>query len=502
MTDPKTVLRLCNVSKRFGATQALRDMSLDIYPGEVHAIIGENGAGKSTMITVMTGVHAPSAGHVEIDGVRVDLRGPQEARTHGVTAMYQEPMVFPDLDVAENIFISSTTEGLIQRRGDLHARAEDLTRRIGMTLDLDQMAATLTLAEQQAVEIARALSQDVRVLIMDEPTAALSAHEAEQLRAVAVRLARQGVAVIYISHRLEEIFEIGDRVTVIRDGEHISTRPIAEVTSEQMIAEMVGREVDHLFEHVPSKARDEVMLEVRDLTREGVFEGISFDLRAGEILCMAGLIGARRTDVGLALFGIAPATAGTIRFKGQPLRATSPREAIDAGIAYVSEDRRKLGLAMPMSIRANISLATLRDFLSPWGMVNRRRELQIAQAYREKLNIRAADMDMAVAQLSGGNQQKVMLAKWLNLHPDLLIFDEPTRGVDVGAKAEVHTLIRDFAAQGGAVLVISSDLPEVLALGDRIAVMREGRMMDILDNAEATQERIMTLATGQRVAAA
>lgn len=491
------VLSLCDVRKRFGATVALDAMTLDLFPGEVHAIVGENGAGKSTMIKIMTGVHAPTAGHVAIDGQQVALAGPQAARDRGVTAMYQEPMVFPDLDVAENIFISSTSEGLVQRQGDLHRRAAELCARIGMVLDLDRLAIQLTLAEQQAVEIARALSQDVRVLIMDEPTAALSAHEAEQLRGVATRLAREGVAVVYISHRLEEVFEIADRVTVIRDGRHISTRPIGEVTSEAMIAEMVGREVDHLFEHVPSKADDEVVLQVAGLGRAEAFEDVSFDLRRGEILCMAGLIGARRTDVALALFGIAPADAGQIRYKGTEIAITSPRQAIAAGIAYVSEDRRKLGLAMPMSIRANVTLATLGDVLTPAGFLRRRRETEIARAYRERLNIRAPDVEMPVDQLSGGNQQKVMLAKWLALKPDLLIFDEPTRGVDVGAKAEVHQLIRDFAAQGGAVLVISSDLPEVMAMGDRIAVMREGRLMAILDNAEATQERVIALAAGQ-----
>ncbi len=493
----RPVLALRGVSKRFGQTAALTDMSLELYPGEVHAIVGENGAGKSTMIKIMTGIHAPSEGHVEIDGERVALAGPHEARERGVTAMYQEPMVFPDLDVAENIFISSTREGLVQRRKTLLRKAAALVERIGMDLDLDRLASQLTLAEQQAVEIARALSQDVRVLIMDEPTAALSAHEAEQLRRVAKALAGEGVAVVYISHRLEEIFEIADRVTVIRDGAHISTRPIAETTRDTMIAEMVGREVTHFFEHVPSKARPEAMLEVTGLTREGVFEDVSFTLQRGEILAMAGLIGARRTDVALALFGILPATSGEIAYKGERLAITAPREAIARGIAYVSEDRRKLGLAMPMAISANISLATLGEFLSPAGLLRRRREREVARAYRERLNIRAADVEMPVEDLSGGNQQKVMLAKWLNLKPDLLIFDEPTRGIDVGAKAEVHALIRDFVAEGGAALVISSDLPEVLAMGDRILVMREGRVMGILDNAQASQTRIMALATGQ-----
>jgi len=399
--------------------------------------------------------------------------------------------------VAENVFISSNREGLFQNQRALRKKAHELIDRIGMTLDVDRIASGLTLAEQQAVEIARALSQDVRVLIMDEPTASLSAHEAEQLRRIATTLAGQGVAVVYISHRLEEIFEIADRVTVIRDGQHISTRPINEVTSDGMIADMVGREVGNYFEKAPSHAQPETMLEVRGLAREGVFSDIDFDLHKGEILCMSGLVGARRTDVALALFGAVPATAGTVLYKGETVNFTKPRQAIDAGIAYVSEDRRKFGLAMPMGISANVSLATLSDFVSSFGLVDRRGEAEMAEAYRKRLNIRTPSVDIAVEMLSGGNQQKVMLAKWLNLQPDLLIFDEPTRGIDIGAKAEVHDLIRAFVAEGGAAIVISSDLPEVLAMGDRILVMREGRQMGIVDNADATPEGIMALATGQ-----
>ncbi|MBZ9988181.1 sugar ABC transporter ATP-binding protein [Mesorhizobium sp. BH1-1-5] len=495
MTAP--VLALRSVSKRFGMTLALDDMTMELHAGEVHAIVGENGAGKSTMIKIMTGIHQPTSGVLEIGGRPALVNGPQAARAAGLAAMYQEPMVFPDLDVAENIFISSTREGWLQNRGKLRRKARELIERIGMHVDVDRVASGLTLAEQQAVEIARSLSQDVRVLIMDEPTASLSAHEAAQLRAVAANLARQGVAVVYISHRLEEVFEIAHRVTVIRDGRHISTRPIAEVTSQSMIAEMVGRDVSNYFEKAPSHATSEVVLSVRDFGREGVFEDISFDLRRGEIMCMAGLIGARRTDVGLAIFGIAPATSGTMTYKGAPISVTKAAQAIDLGIAYVSEDRRKLGLAMSMSIRSNISLATLAQYLSPAGMLDRKRERETAEAYRKRLNIRTPDVELAVGLLSGGNQQKVMLAKWLNLRPDLLIFDEPTRGIDVGAKAEVHDLIREFVAKGGAALVISSDLPEVLALGDRILVMREGRQMAIVDNAGATQHGIIALATGQ-----
>ncbi|MBD0321677.1 MAG: sugar ABC transporter ATP-binding protein, partial [Gemmatimonadetes bacterium] len=472
-------------------------MTLELFPGEVHAVVGENGAGKSTMIKTMTGVHAPTTGTVEVDGQPVVLSGPREARAKGISAIYQEPMVFPDLDVAENIFISATDLGVVQRKGVLRERARELIARIGMRLDPDRVASGLTLAEQQAVEIARALSQDVRVLIMDEPTASLSAHEAGELRRIARGLAAEGVAVVYISHRLEEIFEVADRVTVIRDGKHISTRPIAEVTPQRMIAEMVGREVGNYFRKDASHATPEVVLRVMDLAVEDVFEGVSFDLRRGEVLCLAGLIGARRTDVGLALFGVHPATSGAIHWRGRDVRIGSPREAMGLGIAYVSEDRRKLGLAMPLSIRSNMTLATLRKVLTRWGLLREREERRVTEEYRRRLNIRMADADTAVGKLSGGNQQKVMLAKWLETNPELLIFDEPTRGIDVGAKAEVHDLIRDFVRQGGAAVVISSDLPEVLALGDRILVMREGRQMGVLSHEEASQEAVMRLATGQ-----
>jgi rhamnose transport system ATP-binding protein len=462
----------------------------------VHAVVGENGAGKSTMIKIMTGVHQPTSGRIEIDGRPVTLLGTRAARSAGIAAIYQEPMVFPDLDVAENVFIAATDLGLVQNRRALRAAARALIARIGMTLDVDRIASGLTLAEQQAVEIARALSQKVRVLIMDEPTAALSAHEAAELRRIARQLAAEGVAVVYISHRLEEVFEIAHRVTVIRDGSHISTRPIAEVTPDGLIADMVGREVGNYFAKAPSTATQEVVLSVRDLGCGDVFRGVGFDLHRGEILAMAGLIGARRTDVGLSLFGIAPPDAGRILWKGRELRVAGPAAAMAAGIAYVTEDRRKLGLALPMPIRANITLATLARVLSPLGLIDRARETAVAEAHRRRLNIRTPDVEAEVGMLSGGNQQKVMLARWLEMKPDLLILDEPTRGIDVGAKAEVHDLIRAFAAQGGSVIVISSDLPEVLALGDRILVMREGRQMGILDHAEASQEAVMRLATG------
>lgn len=495
----QSVLELRSVAKVFGQTKALSEMSLALNAGEVHAIVGENGAGKSTMIKIMTGIHQPTSGEIVINGTVTSISGSRGAREKGIAAIYQEPMVFPDLDVAENIFISSTREGFIQNRSELERKARDIIARIGIPLDVTRMANGLTLAEQQAVEIARALSQDVRVLIMDEPTASLSAHEAEQLRHVAKSLAEDGVSVVYISHRLDEIFEIADRVTVIRDGIHISTRPIGEVTAQSMIAEMVGRDVGNYFQKAPSVAQKDILLSVKDLACGEIFEGINFDLHKGEVLCMAGLVGARRTDVALSVFGINPATSGTIIYKGQQLTITSPRQAMDAGIAYVSEDRRKLGLAMPMSVRENITIATLDQYLSPLGLVDLAHETETALAFKDRLNIRVPDVETPVEILSGGNQQKTMLAKWLNMKPDLLIFDEPTRGIDVGAKAEVHDLIRKFVAEGGAVLMISSDLPEVMAMGDRILVLREGRQMAIVENEGSTQESIMALATGQTV---
>ncbi|MCB6180059.1 sugar ABC transporter ATP-binding protein [Rhodobacter sp. Har01] len=491
------ILELRGVSKSFAATAALRDMSLSVLPGEVHAIVGENGAGKSTLIKIMTGVYQPDAGEVVVEGRPVVLRSTQEAQGAGIAAIYQEPMVFPDLDVAENIFISNRAKGAVMHWGALYREAEAIVAQLGVALDVRRAASGLTLAEQQTVEIARALSLQVKVLIMDEPTASLSAHEVARLMTIARALKAQGVAVIYISHRLDEIFRIADRVTVIRDGQHISTRPIAEVTEDGMVAEMVGRALESFAMKTAANPHGEVLLSVQGLGRAGVFHGVSFDLARGEVLCLAGLVGARRTDVALALFGIAPATEGRVVLDGREVALTTPRAAMDHGIAYVSEDRRKLGLAMTLPILANVSLASLRKLLGAFGLIDRKAERAMAEGYRRQLAIRAPDVGTEVSKLSGGNQQKVMLAKWLETKPRVLIFDEPTRGIDVGAKAEVHNIIRHLAAEGVAVLVISSDLPEVLALADRVLVMREGRQAGILLIEQASQERVIGLATGQ-----
>lgn len=491
------LLELENISKSFAMTAALSDMSFSVEPAEVHAIVGENGAGKSTLIKIMTGVYQPDAGTLVCGGNPVTIPNTQVAQKLGIGAIFQEPMVFPDLDVAENIFISHRDKGLLMNWKQLHLEADALVKQLGITLDVRRSASGLTLAEQQTVEIARALSLDVKVLIMDEPTASLSAHEVNKLLDISRTLKSRGVAVLYISHRLDEIFKIADRVTVLRDGKHISTKLIADVTREGLVRDMVGRNIDAFATKKKANDVGKTVLSVRNLGRTGVFSGVSFDVHAGEILCFAGLVGARRTDVGLALFGVAPATEGMIEIEGQPVTVRTPREGMAHRIAYVSEDRRKMGLAMPMSIFSNITLPSLKSFLGRFGLIDGAKEKSRAEDYRNLLGIRSPDVLIEVGKLSGGNQQKVMLAKWLETKPRIMIFDEPTRGVDVGAKAEVHNIIRQLAKDGVAIIVISSDLPEVLALADRTLIMREGRQMGIFAVENATQENIMALATGQ-----
>ena len=491
------ILEIRGVAKRFDATQALEDVSLALHAGEIHALLGENGAGKSTLIKIITGVHQPDSGMILLGGQPVTIRSAAEAQRLGVAAIYQEPLLFPDLNVAENIFISHQDRGAVVGWREMFREADKILAELGMTLDVRKPARGLTLAAQQSVEIAKAISLNVRVLIMDEPTASLSAHEVQELFKLVRDLKRQGVAILFVSHRMEEVFEIADKITVFRDGRLISTRTRLEATPQRAIADMVGREID-LTKARTSCAQKDVVLSVADLGRQGVFEGVSFDLHRGEVLGFAGLIGAGRTDVGLALFGIEPATSGRILLGGKPVTVRTARDGMSLGIAYVSEDRRQLGLVLPMSIFANITLPVLRRYLSRLGLVRTGLERRTADTFRDRLAIRTPSVDLEVAKLSGGNQQKVMLSKWLNTNPSVLILDEPTRGVDVGSKAEVHAIIGQLAAEGIGVIVISSDLPEVLVLSDRVLIMREGRQMAILDRAEANEETVMTAAMGQR----
>jgi rhamnose transport system ATP-binding protein len=474
------VLAMRGISKRFGATRALDDVSLELRRGEVHALVGENGAGKSTLIKVMTGVYPPDEGEVLVDGTPATPRNAADAQRLGIAAIYQEPLIFPDLSVAENIFIGHRDLGRVVRWRRMCTDAEALLSRLDVHLDPRMPAVGLPVAAQQAIEIAKAISLDVRVLIMDEPTAALSAHEVERLFRQVRQLRDEGVAVLFISHRLEEVFAIADRISVFRDGRHISTQARADVTTAGLIAAMVGREAEDFYARSDHRT-GEVVLRVRDLGRTGVFSGVSFDVRRGEVLGLAGLVGAGRTDVALALFGIAPAETGTIEIRGRQVEIGHPGRAMDLGIAYVSEDRRHVGLSLSQSVTANITLPALGRYVSRLGLVDRRAERETSERFRTQLGIRTSGLNQAVGLLSGGNQQKTMLAKWLNTEPTVLILDEPTRGIDVGAKAEVHHIIDELARQGVAVVLISSDLPEVLAMSDRVLVMREGGQSGLFD---------------------
>ncbi len=493
MSEP--ILRLTNISKSFAGVHALRDVRLELYPGEVHALLGENGAGKSTLVKVMTGVHQPDAGDITLRGERIQLADPRAAAARGISAIYQELSIFPDLDIAENIYVGRrpTFAGGVVDWGRMRREASQLLDALGVRMDLKTRARSLSIAQQQMIEIARALSMNARILIMDEPTSALTLSEVADLFRIVRRLRDDGTAVLFISHRLEELFDIADRVTVLRDGAYVDTQPMAGVTQEALIRMMVGRQVTDLF---PKKTaeRGEVILRVSDLSRAGSFAGVSFELRRGEILGLAGLVGAGRTEVSQALFGVEPATGGTIEIDGRPARITSPKQAMARGMAYVPEDRQHHGLVLPMDIAANITLPTLSRFVKR-GWLQDRQARQAAYEAAARMEVRATNVWQKARELSGGNQQKVVLAKWLSTDPRILILDEPTRGIDVGTKAAVHGLMSDLAAQGMAILMISSELPEVLGMSDRILVMREGRVTGLFDRGEATQEKIMQAAT-------
>ncbi|HEX6300205.1 MAG TPA: sugar ABC transporter ATP-binding protein [Acidimicrobiia bacterium] len=495
MTDTRPILEIEGVSKRFDATQALKDVSMTLLPGEVHGLVGENGAGKSTLIKIMTGIHNADEGTMTLDGEAFVPQDAADAQLHGVAAIYQEPSIFPDLTVAENIFVGHQDRGWLVNWKTMMSDAEGILATLDIDTDPAMPAAGLTVAGQQAVEIAKAISLDTRVLIMDEPTAALSAHEVQRLFNQVRRLKESGVAVLFITHRLEELFEVCDRLSVFRDGQHISTRPMSEATEESIVREMVGRDPSDFFSR-GEHPEGEVMLRVDSLDVAGKFADVTFEVRRGEVFGLAGLVGAGRTEVALALFGITPAERGTIELEGRRISVQSPNEALAHGIAYLSEDRRSLGLSLDQSVSANITLATLDRYTTSLGMVDRTAELEDARALREQLDIKTPDLDTPVGNLSGGNQQKTMLAKWLNTEPKVLILDEPTRGIDVGAKADVHGFIDDLARSGIAIILISSDLPEVLAMSDRVAVMKEGILTVILDKSQATQERVMEAAVG------
>ena len=496
MTQSTPILELVGVSKRFGAVEALKDVSLALSAGEVHALVGENGAGKSTLVRILAGVHRPDSGTLKLDGQEIVLRGPASARNRGIAVIHQHPNLFPDLEVAENVFIGHLPRGRLGRVDwrELHRQAGKLFANLGVAQKVNVPVRGLSVADQQLVEIAKALSMEARVLVMDEPTAALSANEVERLFAITRQLRDRGVAVLFVDHRMDEVFEIADRVSVLRDGGHVITAPVSALTPEDTIRHMVGRRIESLYPKAEASV-GEIALEVRGLTRKGVFSDVSFEVRRGEIVGLAGLVGAGRSEIARVLFGIDRADAGEVSVLGKRAIIESPTDAMRLGIVYVPEDRHEHGLVLDFSIAANISLPIVRR-LSRLLVMDRRRETDLATDYSKQFQVRSTSVRQSVSGLSGGNQQKVVIAKWLATKPTVLLLDEPTHGVDIGAKAEVHRIISQLAVQGMAIVLISSELPELMGMADRVLVLHEGRVAAGFGRDELSQERIMAAATG------
>lgn len=493
----KTLLQLTDIRKSFGAVRALNGVSFELLPGEVHALLGENGAGKSTLIKVITGAHQPDGGKLVVEGHEVSHLTPSKARELGIACIYQQPALFPDLTVAENIGLRLKKTGLFSRVrwANQRTHAVELLHRIGAEISPDAEVRSLSMPEQQLVEIACALGSGARIVVMDEPTASLTQKEQHLLFKVVRDLRASGVGVVYISHRLEEIFALADRVTVLRDGESVGTNPVGSLTESQMIKLMVGREVSSIYP--PSEgAPGKVVLSLANLgcAACGV-SGVTLDVRAGEIVGMAGLVGAGRTELARILFGITPADSGEVSLNGEKISISSPREAIAHGIAYVPEDRRRHGVILEMPIAHNMTMAIHPEFF-PGSILRFQAESLLAKDFIRDLGIKAYGPDAPGGSLSGGNQQKVSVARWLATKPKLLILDEPTQGVDVGAKSEIHKIIRGLAKEGLAVLMISSDLPEVLGMSDRVAVMRGGKLVELIDQEHADAHTVMAAALG------
>ncbi len=491
------LLEATDITKSYAGVQALKRASFDLRAGEVHALVGENGAGKSTLIKIITGAVRNDGGTITIDGQAINDNSPQLAKSRGIAAIYQQPALFPELTVAENITIGLERQGAWRRIHwkARHARAAELLARVGAKISTDALAGELTMPQQQLVEIARALGADARVLIMDEPTASLSEEDAQNLFRVIRELRSRGVGIIYISHRLDELPVIADRVTVLCDGETIETRLMADVDRQELIRLMVGRELSAVF---PKREVEfgETVFEARNLRCHAAgISNVSLTVRAGEILGFAGLVGAGRTELARTLFGLTPATGGEIRLRGKQIKINSAAEAIELGIAYVPEDRRRHGVILDLPISANTTLASLRQ-IAKFGFINFQTEREIAADYALRLGVKTPALFAVAATLSGGNQQKVALSRWLATKPSVLILDEPTQGIDVGAKSEIHSLMCDLARQGMAILMISSELPEILGMSDRIAVMRGGTIAATFDRAEATQQQILAAALG------
>jgi rhamnose transport system ATP-binding protein len=488
------LLEMKDVKKRFGGAIALRGTSLSVRAGEIHALLGENGAGKSTMLKILAGVHEHDGGEITLGGAPFISGSPQASIDQGIAVIYQEPSLFLDLSLAENVFIGrQPKKGIAIDWKEAQSQAAKLFKELGVELDPKRQARGLSIADQQVVEIAKALSMNANIILMDEPTAALSASEVERLMTVMRSLRAANKAVIFVSHRLDEVFAISDHITVMRDGATVSEKAISKTDLQTVIKEMVGRELTELFPKTEHKI-GEVVLEVKDLTNPAYFRNVSFNVRKGEIVALAGLVGSGRSEIARSIFGIDSYDSGSVKINNKPLKKKSPIAAMAEKIALVPEDRRQQGLFMVAGVNRNISMESFARLTGRF-FINFKKERALTDLWRENLSIKYADQSDPVDRLSGGNQQKTVLAKWLATDPDLLIVDEPTRGIDVGTKAEVHRLIDKAAGEGKAILMISSELPEVLGMADRIIVMREGRQVTELSRKEATQENVIAAAT-------
>ncbi len=496
--EHSVILSISNLSKSFGSVRALRGVNLELRRGEIHAIAGENGAGKSTLMKIIDGILRPDSGEIFIDGKPAHIASPTEAQQLGIGFVHQEIALCPDVSVAENIFmgVTNTSRALLMDYRDLRQRAAVILNQLG-DIDPSALVGTLSISQQQLVEIAKALTLDCRILIFDEPTAALTEREATLLFEIIHRLANQGIAVIYISHRMAEIFAHCDRVTVLRDGQYITTQDIRSTSPEQVVAAMVGRVIDKLYpeKQTQDEKSDEIILDVAHLSETGRFHDITFQLRKGEILGFGGLIGAGRSEIVKGICALEGQVTGTVRLHGQQLAPSHYRDSIDAGIVYLSEDRKGDGLFLDMSIASNISALSVEQVASPLGLIDDRREMQQARELGRLLALKCASVADSVSTLSGGNQQKVAIAKMLSVDPKVIFLDEPTRGVDVGAKAEIHRILRDLARSGVGIVVISSELPELIGFCDRVLVVREGRIAGEVAGEDMTEEKIMYLAS-------
>ncbi len=500
MTTATPIISFEKITKRFPGVAALSDVSFDVFPGECHALMGENGAGKSTLGKIVAGIYQPDAGRLLIDGQPVRFRAPLDAAAAGVAIVHQELAFCPNLSVAENLFLGRmpSRRGLVDRRR-MHDEARRMLDAVGLSLSPDTPMELLSTAQEQLVQIAAAVGRNARIIIMDEPTSSLSGVETERLFEILDDLRKKTVTILYVSHRLEEIRRLCDRVSVLRDGRHIQTVPMAETSTDEIVRLMIGRPVADYFAAHAARPVGPPLLSVEHLSAAGRFNDVSFELRAGEVVGLAGLVGAGRSEVARAIFGVDRIDRGTIRLDGKPVQISSPLDGVRLGIGLLPEDRKRQGLVLPMTCMENLSLSILRKLVR-WLFLNHREERSLARDYFDRLKVRTPGIDAEIAGLSGGNQQKIALAKWLARNCRVLILDEPTRGVDVGAKAEIHALIDQLAAEGKAVLLISSELPEVLNLSRRVIVLADGIVTGEMSREEASADRVMRLMANLKAA--